>query len=214
MVSGCVMLARRGDLDELRARANARDELAGLGAARLLAELLAESGDLDELRARADAGDGDAAAWLAGCWPSAGPGRAASPRPPATDAAHLAALLAERGDLDQAVQICAPAPTPAAGTPPATWPSASRARGPGRAARRRRRRRRVRHRGAGRSAGRPRGPGRGRAGPARQGQRRRLGRRLAAGWTASSALAQRRQGEEAERLLSFGLNPDGSIASG
>ena len=65
------LLARRGDLDELRARADAGDECR-----RRLAELLAGRGDLDELRARADVGDEDAA------W-------------------RLAELLAERGDLDE-----------------------------------------------------------------------------------------------------------------
>ena len=79
----------RGDLDGLRARADAGD---GYAAGRL-AELLAERGDLDELRARADAGDRHAARQLAG-------------------------LLAERGDLDGAVQILRAAPTPATGTPP------------------------------------------------------------------------------------------------
>ena len=135
------LLAERGDLDELRARADAGDErrrrAAGRAAgrarrpgraarpgrrrrraaARRLAELLAERGDLDELRARADAGDGDAAGRLAG-------------------------LLAERGDLDElraradagdeaaaggwptcwpsaaTWTSCAPGPTPATGTPP------------------------------------------------------------------------------------------------
>jgi hypothetical protein len=69
------LLARRGDLDGLRARADHDGE-----AARQLAELLEERGDLDEagkiLRARAD-GDGEAA------W-------------------QLAELLEERGDLDEA----------------------------------------------------------------------------------------------------------------
>ena len=49
------------------------------------------------------------------------PGRAARPgrrrRPDA--AGRLAELLAERGDLDRS---CAPAPTPATGTPPGGWP--------------------------------------------------------------------------------------------
>jgi hypothetical protein len=67
------LLAEHGDLDELRARADAGD---GHAAAYRLAELLAEHGDLDELRARADAGDGYAAY-------------------------RLAELLAERGDLDE-----------------------------------------------------------------------------------------------------------------
>ena len=65
------LLAERGDLDELRARADAGD-----GTPPSLAGLLAERGDLDELRARADAGDELAAA-------------------------ELAELLAERGDLDR-----------------------------------------------------------------------------------------------------------------
>ena len=87
-------LAWQGDLEELRARADAGDgaatelderddpeELraradAGDGAA----TELAERGDLDELRARADAGDGAAATELAG-------------------------LLANRGEQDEAVQI-------------------------------------------------------------------------------------------------------------
>ena len=52
------LLADRGDLDGLRARADAGD---GHAAARL-ADLLADRGDLDGLRARADAGDVTAAA--------------------------------------------------------------------------------------------------------------------------------------------------------
>ena len=55
------LLAERGDLDGLRARADAGDG----HAAERLAELLAERGDLDGLRARADAGDRDAAGRLA-----------------------------------------------------------------------------------------------------------------------------------------------------
>ena len=74
------LLARGGDLDELRARADAGDGYA----ARLLAGLLARRGDLEGavqiMRARADAGDGAAAE-------------------------QLADLLYERGDLDGAVQI-------------------------------------------------------------------------------------------------------------
>ena len=46
------LLARRGDLDGLRDRADAGDEMATLR----LADLLAERGDLDGLRALADAG--------------------------------------------------------------------------------------------------------------------------------------------------------------
>ena len=65
-------LAERGDLDELRARADAGDK----SAAYQLAVLLARRGDLDELRARADTGDG------------------------AADQ-ELAELLARRGDLEE-----------------------------------------------------------------------------------------------------------------
>ena len=75
-----VLLADRGDLEGLRARADAGD---GYAAARL-AVLLADRGDLDEaeqiLRARADVGDRYAAT-------------------------QLAVLLADRGDLDEAEQI-------------------------------------------------------------------------------------------------------------
>ena len=70
------LLFVRGDLDELRARADAGD----LETALQLARLLAKRGDLDELRARTDAGDENAAG-------------------------ELAELLAERGDLDEAMQI-------------------------------------------------------------------------------------------------------------
>ena len=70
-----MLLVERGDLDGLRARADAGDQ----DAARELADLLAECGDLDEaeqiLRGLAEAGDECAAVALAG-------------------------LLAERGDLD------------------------------------------------------------------------------------------------------------------
>ncbi len=74
------LLAKRGDTDELRARANARDEFAAIG----LADLLAKRGDTDEaakiLRARADTGDHFAAERLAG-------------------------LLTRRGDTDEAIQV-------------------------------------------------------------------------------------------------------------
>ena len=88
------LLVQRGDLDELRTRAEAGDEEAVERdldeqraledayyeeAAQQLAELLAECSDLDGLRARADAGDWHAARQLAtaglegcpSCWPSA-----------------------------------------------------------------------------------------------------------------------------------------------
>ena len=108
--AGRICWPRRGDLDGLRARADAGDKgaarrLAGQLAvrgnldeavtgtasprptsgdtvsARLLAQLLAERGDLEALRARTDSGD-----------------RARCPK-------RLAGLLAERGDLDEAAQI-------------------------------------------------------------------------------------------------------------
>ena len=63
------LLAARGDLDELRARADAGDQFA----ASRLADLLAERGDLDELRARAEAGDwSPPCGWLT-YWPNAEP---------------------------------------------------------------------------------------------------------------------------------------------
>ena len=62
-----MLLAERGDLEELRTRADAGD----VDAALLLARLLAERGDLEELRARADAGDGRRLAAGSACWPSA-----------------------------------------------------------------------------------------------------------------------------------------------
>ncbi len=70
------LLAERGYLDELRARADVGDRFA----AGRLAGLLADREDLDELRARADAADELAAM-------------------------RLADLLADRGDLDGAVQV-------------------------------------------------------------------------------------------------------------
>ena len=126
------LLAERGDLDELRARADAGDE----DAAGQLAELLAERGDLDGLRALADAGDEHAAM-------------------------RLAELLAERGDLDGAARPGRRRRRVrrlAAGRPAGRARRPGRGRqycGPGR------RRRRVRRLAAGRAAGRARGPGRG-----------------------------------------------------
>jgi len=70
------LLAERGDLDGLRARADAGDR----DAAVRLTDLLADRGDLDGLRARPGAGDGYAAL-------------------------RLAQLLARRGDLDGAAQV-------------------------------------------------------------------------------------------------------------
>ena len=95
-----VLLAKRGDLDELRARADAGDE----NAASRLAVLLAKRGDLDELRARADAGDRFAADELAVLLPGAGDLDELRARADASDrdaAYRLAVLLAKRGDLDE-----------------------------------------------------------------------------------------------------------------
>jgi hypothetical protein len=68
------LLAERGDLDGLRARADVGDN----HAARALAKLLADRGDLDGLRARADAGDGDAARRLPDLMAEQGRGREAA----------------------------------------------------------------------------------------------------------------------------------------
>ena len=102
------MLARRGDLDGLRARADAGD----LAAARRLADLLAERGDLDGaeqiLRGPADAGDLVAARELANMLARRGDLDGLRARADAGDLAaarRLADLLAERGDLDGAEQI-------------------------------------------------------------------------------------------------------------
>ncbi len=99
-----VLLAERGDLDELRARADAGDR----DAAWQLAVLLAEAGDLDELRARAGAGDGNAAWQLAGLLRERGDLdgaaqvlRAGADAGDGNAAQLLAGLLAERGDLDE-----------------------------------------------------------------------------------------------------------------
>ena len=95
------LLAERGDLDGLRARADAGDGYAALR----LAELLAERGDLDGLRARADAGDELPPGGWPSCWPERGDldGLQYCARADAGDwfaAGRLAELLAERGDLD------------------------------------------------------------------------------------------------------------------
>ena len=183
------LLVERGDLEELRARANAERQVrrpAGRPAGRPrgpgraarprqrrrscrrhgTGRLLAGRGDLDELRARADAGD-----------------RIAAER------------LADRGELDGAEQLprartdarrrrsppwgwtsCAPAPTPAT----------------------------VRRPAAGQGAGRARGPGRGRAAPARLGRGRRQGGRR----VARSLLAERGNLDGAEQLLCAQVEAD------
>jgi uncharacterized protein DUF4062 len=120
------LLAGRGDLDQLRARANAGDRIAAerladrsepggaeqLPRARTDADDTVATMELDELRARADAGDRYAARRLARvlgergdldgveqllrAWAEAGDVYAAR---------RLAGLLAERGDLDGAEQL-------------------------------------------------------------------------------------------------------------
>ena len=98
------LLAKRGDLDGLRARADAGD---GAAASRL-AELLAERGDLDGLRDRADAGDGAPPRGWPSCWPSAATSTSCGPWPtPATGtaAARLPDLLTEQGRGEEAERL-------------------------------------------------------------------------------------------------------------
>ena len=116
------LLAERGDLDGLRARADAGDG----DAAWQLAELLAERGDLDGLRARADAGDGAAARRLAELLAERGDLDGLRARADAGDEAaawRLAGLLAERGDLDGAPDPARPGRRRRRGMPPGGWPS-------------------------------------------------------------------------------------------
>ena len=153
------LLAERGDLDELRARADAGDRYA----ARRLADLLAERGDLDgaarpgrrrrrgrrpaagraagrarrpgrgrtDLRARADAGDRPAAGQLAGLLAGRGDlERAARPRRRRRRGRRRAAGRAA-GRARRPGRAAAPGPTPATGTPPAAGRAAGRARRPG-----------------------------------------------------------------------------------
>ena len=94
------LLAECGDLDELRARADAGDAIA----AQVLMKVLAERGDLDGLRARADAGDVDAAMRLAELLAGRGDLDGLRARADAGDvlaAVRLGSLSAERGDLDR-----------------------------------------------------------------------------------------------------------------
>jgi hypothetical protein len=91
------LLAKRGDLDGLRARA---DDTGDENAARQLAE----RGDLDGLRVRADAGDWYAAEELAGLLAKRGDLDRLRARAEAGDqhaTRQLARLLAERGDKDK-----------------------------------------------------------------------------------------------------------------
>ena len=94
------MLAGHGDLDGLRARADAGD-----GRRRRRAGPAAgQRGDLEGLRARADAGDTRRRlrSWPC-CWPSAVTWTGCAPGPTSATSMppwELAELLAERGDLD------------------------------------------------------------------------------------------------------------------
>jgi len=93
------LLAQRGDVDELRARADAGDERA----AERLATVLAERGDLDELRARAEVGDPDAAYSLANVLAQRGDLDELRGRADAGDntaANRLAHVLVQRQDID------------------------------------------------------------------------------------------------------------------
>ena len=98
------LLAERGELEELRARADDGD----MEAARRLADLLVERGDLAELRARAHAGD-----WPAGLHfihilvqrVALDELRALADTGNEFAVKKLANLLAERGNLDQAVAV-------------------------------------------------------------------------------------------------------------
>ena len=105
------LLARRSDVDGLRARAAVGDEAAALR----LADLLADRGDLDEavqiLRDRANVGDGLAALRLADLLAERSDVDGLRARAAVGDEAaalRLAELLADRGDLDEAVQILRP----------------------------------------------------------------------------------------------------------
>jgi hypothetical protein len=98
------LLAKRGDLDGLRARADTGDEYA----ASELAKLLAKRGDLDGLRALADSGHGMAALQLAALLSDRGDlGEAKQILRARADAGDVTAaiLLAERGDLGEVEQI-------------------------------------------------------------------------------------------------------------
>ena len=99
-----ILLADRGDLDELRDRADAGDK----DAARYLAGLLAEHEDLDELRDRADAGDASATLQLNSRLADRGDLDELRDRADAGDVTaglQLASAHARRGDLDAAEQI-------------------------------------------------------------------------------------------------------------
>ena len=106
------LLAERGDLEGATQVLSARADAGDVDAARRLASLLAERGDVDGLRARADAGDWFAARQLvnvlAGRGDLEGATQVLSARADAGDvdaARRLASLLAERGDLEGATQL-------------------------------------------------------------------------------------------------------------
>ena len=188
------LLAGRGDLDGavqiLWTRADAGDEVA----ARELADLLAGRGDLDGLRARADADDVDAAFWLAELLAKRGDLDGAKQieqilrtRADADDqvvARRLVTLLAKRGDLDGAKQIEQILRTQADAD---DW----------------------------HAAGRPGGLIRwSDLGDDLDGLRARLNAGdVNAAERLAELLVKKGLSEEAKRLLRFGLNPDGSIAS-
>jgi hypothetical protein len=93
------LLASRGQVEELQARADAGDQLA----AERLADALAARGDLEELQARADAHDSDAAERLAELLANRGDVEGLQARADANDsnaAFALAELLANRGDVE------------------------------------------------------------------------------------------------------------------
>ena len=204
------LLYYRKDLDGLRARADAGDE----DAAERLAELLYERGDLDGLRARADAGHEFAAERLAHLLYER---RDLDGLRARADAGHefaaerLAHLLSDRGDLDGAEQVLralADAGHEFAAERLAELLSdrgdldGLRARADAGDWHATERLFRLL-------------AGRGDLDGAVQLLRARVdaGDRLAGHWL-PNLLTQQGRGEEAERLRRFGLNPDGSTASG
>jgi hypothetical protein len=95
-----VVLAERGAVDELRTRADSGDK----DAAWSLSRLFAARGLLGDVRARADAGDVEAAKWLAKMLVERGDLEQLRARSAAGDqssTAQLAEVLAQRGDLDE-----------------------------------------------------------------------------------------------------------------
>src|SRR6266566_6812575 len=104
-------LVRRGDVEELRARADAGDETATWWLADLLAERRDLDGAIQLLRAQADADDEKAASRLATLLGQRGDVAELRARADAGDqsaAEQLAVLLARRGDLDEAKQLLGP----------------------------------------------------------------------------------------------------------